>query len=101
MIDALVILLVAALGAVGLTVVLRALPPFSGWNEKGVKPWSCDLCMSFWTTLIVLGIGWAAGRVDGQTAFFLWMPSFTVAYGIVQRIVPFPVGGPPIDPPGE
>jgi hypothetical protein len=95
----LVALLVAALGAVGLTIVLRAVRPFSTWNEQGVKPWSCDLCMSVWMTALCLAIGAATERVTVLEAFFLWMPAFACAYGMIQRIVPPPMGGPPIDPP--
>jgi ABC-type transport system involved in cytochrome c biogenesis permease subunit len=95
----LVALIVAALGAVGITVVLRAVPPFSRWNERGVKPWACDLCMSFWTTALCLAVGAATHHVSMLEAFFLWMPAFAVAYGTVQRITPPPLGGPPIDPP--
>lgn len=42
-----------ALTAVALTQIVRKLPPFSRWTLEGKRPWSCDLCMSFWS-------GWAA-----------------------------------------
>lgn len=89
----------AAFGSVGFTVFLRVVPPVKGWNERGWKPWACDLCMSFWCTAVCLGVGAAMHRVSTGDAFLAWMPAFAVAYGIVQRIVPPPMGGPPIDPP--
>lgn len=92
-------MLVTALGAVGLTTVIRAVPPFARLNEHGVKPWACDLCMSFWTTALCLVVGAISGKVDVLDAFLLWMPSFALAYGTVQRITPPPMGEPPIDPP--
>lgn len=92
---------VAGLGAVGLTLVIRAIPPFSGWNERGVKPWACDLCMSFWMSALCLFIGALSGKVDPLDAFYVWMPSFVLAYGAIQRINPPPMGGPPIDPPSR
>lgn len=95
----LVVIVVAALGAVGLTTVIRAVPPFARLNEHGVKPWACDLCMSFWTTALFLVVGAISNKVDAFDAFFLWMPSFALAYGTIQRIIPPPLGGPPIDPP--
>jgi len=87
------------LGSVGLTLVLRFLPPVSRWNEAGIKPWGCDLCMSFWCSALCLGVGAAAGEITPPQAFFAWMPAFVVAYGIVQRINPPPLGEPPVDPP--
>ena len=91
-----VAILVAALGSVGFTVALRAVPPFSTWNENGVKPWACDLCMSFWCTLWFCSA--QTVNVSYAEAAFAWMPAFALAYGIVQRIVPTPMGEPPIDP---
>lgn len=95
----LVTILVASLGAVGLTVAIRAVPPFSRWNEKGVKPWACDLCMSFWGTLLFVVTQTVVGEGPYIESGLAWMPAFALAYGIVQRIVPTPMGGPPIDPP--
>lgn len=31
--------------------VVRALPPFRGWVQRQLKPWACDLCMSFWSAV--------------------------------------------------
>jgi hypothetical protein len=99
----LVIFLLAAvfcgLGAVGLTLVLREAPPIARWNEAGVKPWACDLCMSFWCSAICLVVAAAAGEINPPQAFFSWMPAFVIAFAIVQRVRPVPMGGPPIDPP--
>lgn len=36
---------------VGTVCVVRALPPFARWANMGIKPWACNLCMSFWTGL--------------------------------------------------
>lgn len=48
-----------ALFAAGLTVVLRAVPPFKALVFSGVKPWACDLCMSWWNACAggVLALG--------------------------------------------
>lgn len=89
----------AALGAIGLAVVLRALPPFSRWNEQGVKPWACDLCMSFWGSGIALGVAAVFGYLLPVEAGLLWLPTFAGAYAGLQRVVPSPVGAPPIPPP--
>jgi hypothetical protein len=48
-------LVVVALFAAGLTHILRALPPFRVWVFRGVKPWACDLCMSWWGAVLATG----------------------------------------------
>lgn len=86
----------AALGAIGLAVILRAVPPFSRWNEQGVKPWACDLCMSFWCSGLALAV---APSFSWEEVALWWLPTFTIAYAGLQRITPEPMGGPPIPPP--
>lgn len=93
-----VAIIVASLGSVGLTVAIRVVRPVSTWNEKGIKPWACDLCMSFWGTLAFCSVQTATGATMVEAAL-AWMPAFAVAFWTIQRIVPEPMGGPPIDPP--
>jgi hypothetical protein len=56
--------------AAGLASVIRALPYFRDLVFRGVKPWACDLCMSWWGSLagaLLLGLhverGWATAAV--------------------------------------
>lgn len=51
------------LAAYFLVSVIRALPPFRGWVARQVKPWACDLCMSFWSTLVVSGAAILGGQM--------------------------------------
>lgn len=37
--------------AAGATVLIRVLPIINGFVDKGLKPWVCDKCMSFWLVL--------------------------------------------------
>lgn len=37
--------------AAGATVLIRVLPLVIPLVERGVKPWACDFCMSFWLVL--------------------------------------------------
>ena len=86
-----------AFGAVGLTTLLRTLVP-SQWVES-VKPWSCDLCMSWWSSSVCVVVAVALDRgtvVDGVLTF---LPSFALAYIVQQRLHPIPDGGPPMEPP--
>jgi hypothetical protein len=90
-------MVLAALGAVGLTVALRAIVPVR-WVEE-IKPWACDLCMSWWSSMICLGVACGLGFGDAQEAIVLFLPSFALAYAIQQRVTPIPDGGPPPPPP--
>lgn len=56
--------------AAGFTQVVRALPYFRDLVFRGVKPWACDLCMSWWGSLagaLLLGLhaerGWPTAAV--------------------------------------
>jgi len=41
----------------GITTAVRALPLVQRWMLDRVKPWACDVCMSFWTVgLVTLGL---------------------------------------------
>jgi hypothetical protein len=75
--------------AVGIATAARHAPIIRGWNERGVKPWACDLCMSFWMTLVVAAAGaWWAPWFIGA-----WMPAFALAYASLTRLTPMPDGG--------
>lgn len=69
--------LVLGATAVGLTLVLRRVPPVAGWVRRGLKPWACNLCCSTWATLALtaaLGLltrePWTAGA---------WLPALAIA----------------------
>lgn len=53
-------LIVLALSAHFLTLIVRALVPLSWMMEK---PWSCDLCMSWWTSIVLVGAWMWFGEV--------------------------------------
>lgn len=42
-----------ALSAVSLVSILRALSPIQKLVVAKKKPWSCDACLGFWTTLVI------------------------------------------------
>jgi len=46
--------------AAGFALALRALPGVRGWVEAGIKPWACDICLSFWSTAVVALVYWIA-----------------------------------------
>lgn len=55
-VDAALILLMMGIASYYTTTAIRLLPPFSAWTRAGIKPLACDLCMSFWTSMI-----WSTG----------------------------------------
>lgn len=76
--------------AVGAIAVVREAPLVRGWNERGVKPWGCDLCMSFWMTLAIAILGaWGPLR-SGWLGFYSWMATFAVTYSWLTRLTPLP-----------
>lgn len=70
---------VVGMSAAALPPILRALPFVDTWVMRGIRPWACDLCMSFWSTLITtcfwkaMGVPWLAG-----------LPAFVVTFAIVR-----------------
>lgn len=92
------LVLLYALTAVGLTQTIRKVPPFSKWTLEGKRPWSCDLCMSFWTA-------WAAYELslvlvedlDMRDALLAVLPAIAVALFVNARI--YPGSSPPELPP--
>ena len=47
---------------------------------RGVKPWVCDLCMSFWSTLLTT-LFWASLGVPALAG----LPAFVVTFFIVRK----------------
>ena len=94
--------ILTAATAVGMAEALRQAPLVRRWNEDGVKPWACDLCMTFWLTLVVVLL---AVVVRGEMQWIgAWMPAFAVAYSWLTRVTPAPpasgdFGGIPGEPP--
>lgn len=82
-------LLVAAT-SVGAAVAVRQAPVIRRWNEDGVKPWACDLCMTFWLTGIVCAVGAFLPDHDELWRLWCWMPAFAIAYPWLARINPMP-----------
>ncbi len=85
--------LVAGATAVGTTEAIRQAPYIRDLNERGVKPWACDLCMSFWVTLIVALLGAFLPEQAEPGRLWAWMPSFAVAYTWLTRVTPAPPDG--------
>ncbi|MFK7990883.1 MAG: hypothetical protein AB8I08_32990 [Sandaracinaceae bacterium] len=84
--------------AVGLTLVVRKLPPVSGWVTRQLKPWACNLCCATWATL---GLSMVLSVLDGSVwAMGSWLPALAVAtWGLNQAAPPdFELPQPETDP---
>lgn len=88
--DLLLFTLLVALSAAALPPVVRALPWVQRQLEAGIKPWACDLCMSFWSTLAAGAVWWSIGHAP---ALAIW-PAFVITYAIVRHNSG-PLGPPP------
>ncbi len=82
--------------AAGLTVALRALPLIARQVEALRKPWVCDICMSFWTTaLIVVGLALWQHNVE---LVVVAGPAYPWAMWVLRVLTGPREGGPPLPP---
>ncbi len=94
--------ILAGVTSVGTIVALREAPFVRDWNEAGIKPWACDLCMSFWMTLLIVVIGIFSSNHPRPEWLGAWMPAFTISYTWLTRVTPAPLdtaAGFPDEPP--
>lgn len=80
---------VLGMSAAAIPPIVRTLPFVQAWVLRGVKPWACDLCMSFWSTALTTAF-WAALDVPALAG----LPAFVVTFAIV-RFNSEPIGPPP------
>lgn len=73
--------ILVALTAAGLVPVVRQVPAVQDWMFKGIKPWVCDLCMSFWGTVVATAFWWLWS--DAPTEAML--PAFALTFYIVRK----------------
>ena len=91
--------------AAGATVLIRVLPPIIPLVERGLKPWACDFCMSFWLVLLGCAALPLVAKALGceVLAPVVWL-SGPAAYGLallVLRRLTDPIGPPPVFGPGS
>lgn len=73
--------------AVGMTLVVRKLPPVSDWVARRLKPWACNLCCATWSTL---GLSAVLALLDGSVwAMASWLPALALGtWGLNQAAPP-------------
>lgn len=81
----------------GFVLATRALPWVDEKVLEGVKPWACDICMSFWSTVLW---GLIAAIFFGRDALAAAPPSYTIALALLG-FMSRPSAAPPSSFPGE
>lgn len=82
--------LVIGMSAAGTVPIVRILPYVRDWVQEAHKPWACDICMSFWSTLLMAGLwSWLGAP------FVAAVPAYVVTLAIVRRNSD-PIGPPPM-----
>ena len=75
------LVLLIGLGAAGLTAVIRALAP-TLWLLH--KPLACDLCMSWWSTLLLYGLWHAKEPQPVHLAMLAILASVGVSLAVIR-----------------
>ena len=79
--------------AAGCTAAVRRLPPIDRRVQAAKKPWACDICMCFWTT-VLLGTVAAAASQD-PILVVCCGPAYPWSLWVLRKITD-PVGPPPM-----
>ena len=99
MIDLLVWTVLVACSIPGIVQAVRALPWVSQRVFENVKPWACDICMSFWIGAFVTS--GAAAIAHDLVVLAVAPPAYTLAL-LLLRALQAPHGeAPPLEPPAE
>lgn len=86
--------LLAGIGAVGLTTIVRNAPVVRGWVQEAKKPWACNDCMPLYTVAAMLAIPIYQTGNWGYAAAYL--PGYAVANVALKRLHRPPPGPPNI-----
>lgn len=89
------LLVLIALGGFWLTNVVRRLPYFEMATMAGVRPWACNACMSFWSTVPLSAFHfWASGARESALPLV-----YIAAAGMCMLLLELLNPKPPIIPP--
>lgn len=91
MLELFILALLIGLSSAGATVVIRQAPFIRGWTAANVKPWACDICMTFWCTLIGTAV---AQTVLDSRALVVWFVAYTIGKYSLRKLTD-PEGVPP------
>lgn len=68
-----------------LVVIFRAVPPGKALAATGRKPWACNICMSFWFTIITAILGFCFNVIPMDR---LWaaLPAYAVCLWLIGQV---------------
>lgn len=75
--------LMLGMAAASAVVVFRAIPPGSRLTATGRKPWACNICMSFWFTIITTLLSFSFGLLQ---KLWLAIPAYIVCLWFLGQI---------------
>lgn len=91
--------ILVGLGIPGIVLAVRKLPWVDVRVLEGVKPWACNVCMSFWTgAILVLG---AAAVASELAVLAVAPPAYTIALGVLRWFEEPSGASPPVGLPEE
>lgn len=90
-IDLLVWALIVGMSAAAIPPCVRTRDYVQDWMLRGIKPWACDLCMSFWSTVFATLFWWWFMHAP----LLAGAPAFVVTFMLV-RYNSEPKGLPPV-----
>ena len=82
-----------ALGATGLTIILRNAPIIRGWVFELRKPWACNVCMPLYTSAALLSAPILWSR-DWRLAL-AFPAAYLLSHLILEKMARPPASGPP------
>lgn len=85
-----------ALGAAGLTVILRNAPIIRGWVFEMKKPWACNVCMPIYTCAVLVAP--CAYETRDWRFGLVYLAAYLLSHVILDTMSrPPPEGPPPLD----
>ena len=83
-----------ALGATGLTVILRNAPVIRGWVQAMKRPWACNVCMPLYTSAALIAPAAYYTR-DGRYAL-VYLATYLLSHLTLEKMSRPPAGSPPM-----
>ncbi len=77
--------LMIGMAAASIVVVFRSIPPGLKLAATGRKPWACNICMSFWFTIITTLLSFSFGLLSFEK-LWLAVPAYIVCLWLLGQI---------------
>ena len=79
--------LLLGMAVASMVTVFRAVPPGKTLAASKRKPWSCDVCMAFWGTLVAGAVYFLGAAAIAPGPFFLYVciPAYIVCLWLLRQ----------------